>query len=60
MDIVTTNADTTAWLLDLGTASDTEESIVKLDDIDNIMLSGYNFILLRPQLYVLCKHTASM
>ncbi len=44
MDIVTTNVNTTVWLLDLGTASDTEQNDVKLDDIANIMLSGYNFI----------------
>ena len=46
MDVVTTFAITNAWLLDLGKASDTEQNDVKLDDIANIMLSGYNFILL--------------
>ncbi len=46
MDVVTTFAITNAWLLDLGRASDTEQIDVELDDIEKIMLSGYNFILL--------------
>ena len=46
MDVVPTFAITNAWLLDLGRASDTEKIDVELDDLEKIMLSGYNFILL--------------
>ena len=46
MDEVTTFVITNAWLLDLGRASDTEQNGVELDDIEKIMPSGYNFILL--------------
>ncbi len=46
MDVVLSFAITNAWLLDLGGAFDTEQNDVELDDIEKIMLFGYNFILL--------------
>ena len=46
MDVVTTFLIAFAWVLDLGRASDTEQIDAELDDIEKIMLPGYNFILL--------------
>ena len=46
MDVVTTFAITFAWVMYIGRASDTEQNGVELDDIEKIMLSGYNFVLL--------------
>ncbi len=46
MDVVPTFVITNAWLLDLERASDTEQTDVELDDLEKIMLPGYNFILL--------------